>query len=622
MSERSNPRRRTVSALAATLAAILLLIVAERSDAGLSDSIEAAEDNVNIISDTVTRVIIDPALKILDESLSPAADVRSIQGQAREYFSRTKRKLNEAASQAIHNNMKAAANMFGFGKVRGFRTKFRASVVDRVARFVESKAWDTAAAIADRLASGAQEAGRRAGSPLGGNSIVDMRIALAIDEDEQPLYASDVRVLGKERLPAVTVSRSSQAPDPYPGSLAEAWSMDAETIRRSRDPATYAAKPDPWGQDAGRGWDSPPAASAATKTDVWGADAGEREHTRRARASIARADPWGQDAGQQWDSPAGTPVAGDAGGELTDTEWQNEYAAALNHFLGLDDNDSSYEAALSTVETLEREAAQRVERERLAEQQRMETQERERQARLEAEKRERQIARMEAELESERAERRSRATAQAIVRGVQNAVGVLQPMLDRTANLIQQEKEARLRRDLARLREQAAAQARAKQEYAAIERQRQQTAEQQRRRQAEAQERQRREAEGRQAEEQQRQRQIAEEQRKEAERQAKAMRRQACLQRISGSRNGCVQPIRERGGSDWYHYYFRNNCNYPIAVWYGGQGDARLSSLAQVSPRSKAAYQRPKGRLRYAACYNDPGLSGPSCEIMSWACVE
>ena len=67
MSERSNPRRRTVSALAATLAAILLLIVAERSDAGLSDSIEAAEDNVNIFSDTVTRVIIDPALKILDE---------------------------------------------------------------------------------------------------------------------------------------------------------------------------------------------------------------------------------------------------------------------------------------------------------------------------------------------------------------------------------------------------------------------------------------------------------------------------------------------------------------------------------------------------------------------------
>ena len=478
MSERSNPRRRTVSTLAATLAAILLLIVAERSDAGLSDSIEAAEDNVNIISDIVNRVIIDPALEILDERRSPAADARSIQGQAREYFSRTKRKLNEAASQAIHNSMKAAANMFGFGKVRGFRTRFPASVVDRVARFVESKAWDTAAAIADRLASGAQEAGRRAGSPLGGNSIVDMRIALAIDEDEQPLYASYVRVLGKERLPAVTVSRSSQAPDPYPGSLAEAWGMDAETIRRSRDPAVWATKPDPWGQDAGQGWDSPPAAPAATKADVWGDESGEREHTRRAGASMARADPWGQDAGQKWDSPAGTPVAGDAGGEQADTEWQNEYAAALNHFLGLDDEDSSYEAALSTVERLEREA---VERERLAEQQRLEAQERERRARIEAEKRERQIARMEAELESARAERRRRGTEQAIIRGVQSAVSALQPMLDQTAALVQQDREARLRRDLARLHAQATAQARAKQEYAAIERQRQQAAEQQRR---------------------------------------------------------------------------------------------------------------------------------------------
>ena len=314
--------------------------------------------------------------------------------------------------------------------------------------------------------------GRLAGRA--GETFADARAALAIDRDEQPYYESEARVLGKAPLPSVKISRIRQAPDSYPKSLAEAWGMDAETIRRSRDPATWAPKPDPWGQDEGQGWDSPPAASAATKTDVWGDETGERKNTPPAGASMARADPWGQAAGQKWNSPAGTPVAGDVGGELTDTEWQNEYAAALNHFLGLDDDDSSYEAALSTVERLEREA---VERERLAEQQRLEAQERERQARLEAEKRERQIARMEAELESAREERRSRASDQAFVRGVQNAVRALQPMLDHTAALVQKDKEARLRRDLARLRERA----RAEQAHAVIERQRQQAAEQQRR---------------------------------------------------------------------------------------------------------------------------------------------
>ena len=474
MSDQSNSHRQTVSTLAATVAAVLLLTVAERSDAGLSDSLDAAEENVNIIADAVTTVIIDPALEILDESLSPTADARSIQGQAREYFGRAKRKFNEAASQVIHNNMKAAANMFGFGEVRGFRAKFQASVVDHVAGFVESKAWETAASITDRLASGAKEGERRADSPPRRNSIVDMRIALAIDKDERRWYEAEARVLGKARLPAVTVSRTPRAPDPYPRSLAEAWGMDAETIRRSRDPATWAPKPDPWGQDAGQGWDSPPAAPAATKVDVWSADAEESEHGRSSGATVATADPWGQDSEQGWASAPTTPVVGDVGTDPIDAQWQNEYAAALNHFLGLDDEDSSYEAALVEVERLELEA---VERERLAEQQRLEAQERERQARLEAQKRERQIARMEAELKSARAERRRQANTQAFVRGVQNAVGALQPMLDQTAALVQQDREARLRRDLARLREQA----RAEQARAATERQQRQAAEQQRR---------------------------------------------------------------------------------------------------------------------------------------------
>ena len=312
-----------------------------------------------------------------------------------------------------------------------------------------------------------------------GDALADARAALAINRDERQWYESETRVLDKAPLPSVKVSRTRRAPDSSPGSLAEAWGMDAETIRRSRDPATWAPKPDPWGQDAGQGWDSPPAPPAATKADVWSEDAGEGEQSRPGEVPVARADPWGQDTAQGWASAAAAPIVSDVVGDPpVDTEWQNEYTTALSHFLDLDEDDTSYEAALVEVERLELEA---VERERLAEQQRLEAQERERQARLEAQKRERQIARMEAELKSARAERRRQANTQAFVRGVQSAVSALQPMLDQTAALVQQDREARLRRDLARLREQSAAQARAKQEYAAIERQRQQAAEQQRR---------------------------------------------------------------------------------------------------------------------------------------------
>ena len=320
----------------------------------------------------------------------------------------------------------------------------------------------------DRLESAKRSIGRA------GETVTDIRAALAIDRDERQWYESEARVLDKAPLPSVRVSRTRRAPDSSSNSMAEAWGMDAEAIRRSRDPATWAPKPDPWGQDAGKGWDSPPTAPAAAKVDVWSADAGESERGRPGGASVATADPWGRNTGQGSASAAAAPVVGDVGADPVDAEWQNEYAAALNHFLGLDDEDGSYEAALSTVERLEHEA---VERERLAEQQRRETQERERQARIEAEKRQRQIARIEAEIESAKAERRRQANTEAFVRGVQNAVSALQPMLDSTASRIQRDREARLRRELATLREQA----RALEARAAIERQQQQAADQQRR---------------------------------------------------------------------------------------------------------------------------------------------
>lgn len=252
----------------------------------------------------------------------------------------------------------------------------------------------------ERLESAKRSIGRLVGRA--GETVTDIRAALAIDRDERQWYESEARVLDKAPLPSVKVPRTREAPDSSPRSLAEAWGMDAETIRRSRDPAVWAAKPDPWGQDTGKGWDSPPAPPAAAKVDVWSDDAaGKGEQSRPGGTPVASADPWGQNTGQGWASAATTPVVGDVGTDPVDAEWQSEYAAALNHFLGLDDEDSSYEAALIEVERLELEAVRRQEeRERQA---RLAAEERERQARLakrrriEAQERERQ-----AELERQR----------------------------------------------------------------------------------------------------------------------------------------------------------------------------------------------------------------------------
>ena len=186
---------------------------------------------------------------------------------------------------------------------------------------------------------------------------------------------------------------------------------------------------DPWGQDAGQGWDSPPAAPAAANTDVWGDETGEREHTRPGVASVANSNPWGQATGQGRANAAATPIAGDVGDAPIDAEWQNEYTAALNHFLGLDD-DSSYEAALIEVERLELEALRRQEeRERQA---RLAAEERERQARLakrrriEAQERERQ-AELERQRRIESASReRRRQTLQNIQRSAASITAVVE----------------------------------------------------------------------------------------------------------------------------------------------------------------------------------------------------
>ena len=610
MTDKSDLQHVKVTNRVVGLAAIVLLFVAAPSKAVWLDFAETANEKRNAISHAVYEIVINPALNLLDDGLSPGTDSRTFQEQAEQLLGRTKRKLDKAADKAVREELKAIANMIGFRKAGSFGSRLQAKVVNRATGFVKSKVLDAAATVTDKLVSGEREGGRLAGGHERGHGSIDMRIALAVDDDEREWYESKARVLGKTPLPAARFPRTRQASDPVPGTLVDAWDVDAGWSERSPQAGVSAADGDPWGQDPKGEWDSPPAASAATKTDVWGDETEAREHTRRAGASVARTDPWDQDAGQEWDSPAGTPVAGDVGDEPADTEWRNEYAAALNHFLGPDDDDNSYEAALRTVERLELEAVRR-------------HKERERQARLEAEERERR-----ARLAEERRERRARESAEAtqgaIVSGILSGLAIAQGQLDMTQQHIAlaQQLEDQRRRAAADRRQRLAALRQEQEQQRQAEEARYRQQQEQMRRQAEEQERQQREAERRRVAEQERQRQIAEEQRKEAERQAKLMRRQACLQRISGSRNGCVQPIRERGGSDWYHYYFRNNCNYPISVYYGGRGDRRLSSLAMVPPRSKSHYMKPKGRLRYSACYDDPGVSGPSCEIMSWACPD
>ena len=360
--------------------------------------------------------------------------------------------------------------------------------------------------IEKRLDSAKRTIGRFVGKA--GGTVTDARAALAIDQDERPWYESEARVLGKTRLPAVkVVSRTRQAPDPYPGTLADAWGMDAETRERSRHAGIHTAKRDPWAQDAGDGWDSALAAApAAEKTDVWGDDVGAHEPVRRVGASVSDIDPWAQDSGQRWDGAVDTPLAGSAGDEQADPQWQDEYAVALNHLLGHESGDGSYEAALNTVERLELEAVRRQqERERQArleaeegirqarlayeeyERQTQLEEERERQARLEADEREWQLQLEEDEWEEDEWEAQlpesTESTVAMIARAIQDGLAIAQEQSSFAQQLQAQRQRAEQarRQQLAAIERQQAQQRQAEQ----ARYQQQQRQQQQLRRQAE-----------------------------------------------------------------------------------------------------------------------------------------
>ena len=297
--------------------------------------------------------------------------------------------------------------------------------------------------VEERLKSAERKIGRFVGGV--GETVADARAALAVGAGERDWYESGTGILAKAPLPAAAVSGIRAAANSEP-------------------------KADPWADDT---------TTAGQSGDVWGDDAGEDGRGTHDWASAGtETDPWGHDAGTEWDSPPDVTVAADDGdGHREAEQWQSEYAVALNHFFGLDDGDDDYEAALSTVERLEREAIRRQEERerqaRLQEQERMEAarrqKERERQERLAAEQRARQ-----------RAEASRAAVTSGILTGIQNATSMLQGQMSAIQQLRQQ--QAR-QRQLAALERQQARQRRAEQEryQQQLHRQQQEAAEQQRR---------------------------------------------------------------------------------------------------------------------------------------------
>ena len=318
--------------------------------------------------------------------------------------------------------------------------------------------------VEERLKSAEQKIGRFVGGV--GESVADARAALAVGAGERDWYGSGTGILAKAPLPAAAVSGTRAAANSEP-------------------------KADPWADDT---------ATAGQSGDVWGEDAGEGGRGTHDWASAGtETDPWGHDAGAEWDSPPDVTVAAyDGDGQREAEQWQSEYAVALNRFLGLDDGDDDYEAALSTVERLEREAIRRQEERerqaRLQEQERMEAarrqEERERQARLEEQERMEAARRQKERERQERlaAEQRARQRAEAsraavtsgILTGIQNATSMLQGQMSVIQQLQQQ--QAR-QRQLAALERQQARQRRAEQEryQQRLHRQQQEAAEQQRR---------------------------------------------------------------------------------------------------------------------------------------------
>ena len=80
-----------------------------------------------------------------------------------------------------------------------------------------------------RLVSAKRSIGRFVGRA--GETVTDIRAALAIDRDERQWYESEARVLDKAPLPSVKLPRTRRAPESSPGSLGHGCRDDSPQPR-------------------------------------------------------------------------------------------------------------------------------------------------------------------------------------------------------------------------------------------------------------------------------------------------------------------------------------------------------------------------------------------------------
>ena len=274
-----------------------------------------------------------------------------------------------------------------------------------------AKAWGK-----DRLKSAERKIGRFVRGT--GETVADVRAALAVGKGERDWYESVTRVLAKEPLPVAGVSGARTAPAPQ--AKADPWGP-APTAAAARTPdpggatggsaavgrvwnaqgtGSVALPPD-W-RDRQDPWGAAPTAAAARSPDPGGVTGGGAavEYVWNAEGTGLVALP------SDWRDPKGTATAA--------ADPDDAYAAALGAALGDDPTTGTgdYRAALGALETreAERQEAERREAERQeAERQEAERREAERVAaaarrEAEAERAENERQRWQAETERRQAE--------------------------------------------------------------------------------------------------------------------------------------------------------------------------------------------------------------------------
>lgn len=109
--------------------------------------------------------------------------------------------------------------------------------------------------------------------------------------------------------------------------------------------------------------------------------------------------------------------------------------------------------------------------------------------------------------------------------------------------------------------------------------------------------------------------------------QAKDAKRQACINRISGTRNHCVRRGKWVGGSAGWCIH--NRCGEPTAVLIDHRDGRGFANLGHIRPYGfiNTRWRDEEGKkkeLAFQACYHSGGIfvRPTGCEVKSWACVE